>query len=207
MRGAARTLGAVSASDPPGPAGPSGPSEAERPDLVDEADVERLVRDFYREAAVDDVLGPVFTAAEVDWAEHIPKVTAFWAWQLIGGRRYDGRPLRSHERVNQLVPFTEAHYERWLELFTSTLNDGWSGPVADLAGRRARLMARSMRRVLAGVDDPDPSWPEEDGAPDPRASPSDGADRGASGGLVLPVALGRRPGSRPSAGPGPHAGG
>jgi hemoglobin len=173
-------------------------------DLATEADIERLVRDFYREAAVDDVLGPVFEAAEVDWAEHIPKVTAFWAWQLIGGRRYDGRPLRSHERVNGLVPFTEAHYERWLELFTDTLHDGWAGPVADLAERRARLMARSMRRVLAGVDDPDPSWPDEAGAPDPDPGSLDAPRRGAGGGLVLPVALGRSA-SRPPASPGAGA--
>ena len=100
-------------------------------DLTTEEAIEDLVRSFYRQAAVDDVLGPVFEAAEVDWAAHIPRVTAFWAWQLIGGRRYDGRPLRAHERVNELVPFREEHYERWLELFTATLHDGWSGPVAE----------------------------------------------------------------------------
>ncbi len=163
------------------------PDEAARPDLATEDDVERLVRDFYRHAAVDEVLGPVFEAADVDWAAHIPRVTAFWKWQLLGGRRYEGRPLRSHERVNQLVPFTEAHYERWLELFTTTLHDRWSGPVADLAERRAHRMARSMRRVLAGDDDLDPTWPEEGVVPEPAP----GVERGATGGVVMRVALGR----------------
>jgi hemoglobin len=161
------------------------PPTAGRPDLATEADIEELVRAFYRQAAVDDVLGPVFAAAEVDWAEHIPRVTAFWTWQLLGGRRYDGRPLRSHERVNELVPFTEAHYERWLELFVETVHDRWTGPVADLADRRAHLMARSMRRVLAGDDDPEPSWPEE--GVEPPAGPTAPA-----GGVVMRVALGPR---------------
>lgn len=163
-----------------------------RPDLVTDDDVERLVRDFYRQAAVDDVLGPVFEAAEVDWAAHIPRVTQFWSWQLLGGRRYDGRPLRSHERVNGLVPFTEAHYERWLELFCATLHEGWSGPVADTAERRAHRMARSMRRVLAGEADPDPTWPDEGVAaegPDASAAAADAAP-GRSGGLEMRVALG-----------------
>jgi hemoglobin len=162
-----------------------GPAPAEppvRPDLATDDDIERLVRDFYRQAAVDEVLGPVFEAAEVDWAAHIPRVTAFWSWQLLGGRRYDGRPLRSHERVNELVPFTEAHYERWLELFTETLHGGWSGPVADTAERRARRMARSMRRVLAGEADPDPTWPDE------AAGSGDEGER--PNGLVMRVALG-----------------
>ena len=149
---------------------------------------------------MDDVLGPVFAAAEVDWAAHIPRVTEFWAWQLIGGRRYDGRPLRSHERVNELVPFTAAHYERWLELFTTTLQESWSGPVAEMAERRARRMARSMQRVLAGDDDPDPTWAEEGVEPGgiDDAVP-DGVERGSSGGLVMRVALGR-PARRPEGG-------
>jgi hemoglobin len=173
-------------------------SPTPRRDLATEADIDALVRAFYRQAAVDHVLGPVFAAAEVDWAEHIPKVTAFWCWQLLGGRRYDGRPLRSHERVNELVRFTEAHYERWLELFCATLHDGWAGPVADTAERRAHRMARSMRRVLAGQDDPDPTWPDEGVGPGGTAP--DAVDRGATGGLVMPVALGpsrrsERPGS------------
>ena len=159
------------------------PSEASGPvaDLGTEADVEQLVRAFYREAAADEVLGPVFAAAEIDWSEHIPKVTSFWCWQLLGGRRYDGRPLRSHRRVNDLVPFTDAHYERWLELFCTTLHAGWSGPVTDLAERRAHRMAASMRRVLAGVDDPDPSWAEEGVEPSGPAP---------EGGVVMRVALG-----------------
>ena len=178
---------------PPGAAGSGGwarDRSGPQPDLVDEADIEGLVRAFYRQAAVDDVLGPVFAAAEVDWAEHIPKVTAFWCWQLIGGRRYDGRPLQSHQRVNGLVAFTDEHYERWLELFTDTLRSGWSGPVADLAERRAQRMARSMRRVLAGAEDPDPSWPEEGVEPGEVAEPSAATD----GGVVMRVALGRRSG-------------
>ena len=179
----------------PDDAGPGGPPRPDLPDLVTEDDIEQLVRDFYRQAAVDEVLGPVFEAAEVDWAAHIPRVTAFWSWQLLGGRRYDGRPLRSHERVNEMVPFTEAHYERWLELFTDTLHAGWSGPVADTAERRARRMARSMRRVLAGEADPDPTWPDEGADPDPAAS-TGGAEGEQPTGLVMRVALGpprRRP--------------
>jgi len=169
------------------------PTAVPRPgDLTTEDDVEALVRSFYRAAAVDTVLGPVFEAAEVDWAEHIPKVTAFWTWQLLGGRRYDGRPLQSHARVNAMVPFTEAHYERWLELFCETLHEGWSGPTTELAEQRARRMAGSMKRVLAGADDPEPSWPEEGVDPVPGV-PEEGGT-----GVVMRVVLGPtpRPGGR-----------
>jgi hemoglobin len=169
-------------------------------DLTTEADIEALVRAFYRAAAVDGVLGPVFDAAEVDWPEHIPKVTAFWTWQLLGGRRYDGRPLQAHSRVNELVAFRDAHYERWLELFCETLHEGWSGPTTDLAEQRARRMASSMRRVLAGADDPEPSWPEEElgGDADLPTAPEGGTK-----GVVMRVALGP-PSRRPDRTDRPH---
>ena len=66
-------------------------------DLETRGDIERLVRDFYRQAAMDDVLGPVFAAAHVDWPSHIGTLTDFWAWQLLGEPGYDGNPLRAHD--------------------------------------------------------------------------------------------------------------
>ena len=163
------------------------PSEAPGPpDLATDDDLELLVRRFYASARADGVLGPVFAAAELDWDAHVDRVTAFWSWQLLGGRRYEGRPLRSHRRVHDEVPFTEAHYQRWLELFDATVRASWSGPVADLAVERAERMARSMRRVLTGSPDPDPIWAEEEGASPPSLPPSEGA------GVTMRVALGPR---------------
>lgn len=120
-------------------------------DIRDRDDVERLVRDFYRQAAMDDVLGPVFEAAAIDWGAHIATLTDFWSWQLLGERGYEGNPLRAHAPVHQLVPFTEAHYARWLELFEGTVDALFAGPVAEVAKGRGRKMAVALARLLDGV--------------------------------------------------------
>jgi len=119
-------------------------------DIVDRGDIRHLVVDFYRDAAMDDVLGPVFRAAHVDWSAHIPKLVDFWAWQLFGERGYEGNPLRAHAPVHARTPFGPEHYERWLDLFTSTVDARFSGRTADAAKARARRMARAMRRLLSG---------------------------------------------------------
>lgn len=119
-------------------------------DLADRADVERLVRTFYRAAAMDDVLGPVFAAARVDWPEHISKLTDFWMWQLFGARGYEGNPLRAHAPVHARTPFGPEHYARWLALFTETVDELFAGPVADAAKDRARRMAHALERLLHG---------------------------------------------------------
>ncbi|MGE0878571.1 MAG: group III truncated hemoglobin [Acidimicrobiia bacterium] len=122
----------------------------ERADIVDRHDIERLVRTFYRAAAMDDVLGPVFGAAHVDWPAHIDTLTRFWSWQLLGEREYDGNPLKAHQPVHVRTPFTEAHYERWLDLFTSTVDELFEGTIAEHAKGRARKMAKALRRLLDG---------------------------------------------------------
>ena len=97
---------------------------------------------------MDDVLGPVFAAAEMNWNAHIETLVDFWSWQLFGVRGYEGNPLRAHEPVHARTPFTAEHYERWLELFEDTIDNLFTGPVAELAKARARKMAAAMQRLL-----------------------------------------------------------
>lgn len=125
--------------------------DEELPDIADRYDVERFVRDFYRQAAMDEVLGPVFEAAQVRWDAHIATLVDFWSWQLLGERGYEGNPLRAHAPSHARTPFTDAHYERWLELFEATIDALFAGPTAELAKGRARKMASAMQRLLGGV--------------------------------------------------------
>jgi truncated hemoglobin YjbI len=136
---------------------------AGRTDLHRRADIERLVVAFYRYAATDELLGPVFAAAHVDWPGHIETLTDFWAWQLLGERGYEGNPLRAHEPVHANTPFTDAHFDRWLDLFVSTIDEQFAGPTAEVAKGRATKMANAMRRLLTGqhggpAESVEPMW-------------------------------------------------
>jgi hemoglobin len=125
---------------------------ARRTDLRDRDDIEVLVTSFYRYAAMDEILGPVFSAAHVDWPSHIDTVTDFWSWQLLGLPGYEGNPLRAHLPVHAVTPFTPAHFERWLELFCSTIDERFVGPTAEVAKRRAAKMAAALSRIIATAD-------------------------------------------------------
>ena len=54
-----------------------------------------------RYAAMDELLGSVFSAARVIWAVHIDTVTDFWSWQLLGGR---ATPAIRFARTNRSTP-------------------------------------------------------------------------------------------------------
>lgn len=114
-----------------------------RGDLDSPEEIAELVRRFYREVAQDELLGPVFNdVAAVDWAEHLPKLTAFWCRALLGIEGYSGNPFQKHAAVNERAPFTAAHFERWLSLFDDAL-EHWAGPNVD----RARALALNVARV------------------------------------------------------------
>ena len=113
-------------------------------DLDTEAEIAEMVRRFYADVAMDDLLGPMFNdIAQVDWSEHLPKLTAFWCRALLGQQGYVGNPFRAHAEIHQRQPFTPAHFRRWLDLFHETLAMGWIGPNA----RRASDLARNVARV------------------------------------------------------------
>lgn len=110
-----------------------------------------MVRRFYADVAMDDLLGPMFNdVAQVDWPEHLPKLTAFWCRALLDRPGYAGNPFRAHTLVHQRSPFTQAHFERWLSLFHESLDLGWVGPNVEQAHRLADDVARVHSHQLAG---------------------------------------------------------
>jgi hemoglobin len=127
------------------------PRPAPAADLDSPEEIAEMVRRFYADVAMDDLLGPVFEdIAQVDWSEHLPKLTAFWCRALLGEQGYAGNPFRAHAEVHAQAPFTSAHFERWLNLFTETLELGWVGPRADRALALARQVARVHEQQLLG---------------------------------------------------------
>jgi hemoglobin len=118
-------------------------------DLDDPGEVTEMVRRFYSDVAQDDLLGPIFnTVVRVDWSEHLPKLTEYWCRLLLGQAGYSGNPLRAHLLVHQKSPFTDQHFERWLDLFCETVDLGWTGPNAEQAKTFAVRVARAHGRQL-----------------------------------------------------------
>lgn len=110
-----------------------------------------MVRRFYADVAQDDILGPVFNGvAKVDWSEHVPLVATFWNRALLGIRGYTGNPFQQHAKIHYQHAFTPAHFQRWLALFTDTVELGWAGPNADRAIALAHNVARVHSKQLAG---------------------------------------------------------
>jgi hemoglobin len=129
--------------------------DAQRPtptrDLDSPEEIAEMVRRFYADVAMDDLLGPMFNdVAQVDWSEHLPKLTAFWCRALLDLPGYVGNPFRAHAQVHDQRAFTSAQFRRWLSLFNETLELGWVGPNAERAHQLADNVARVHSQHLVG---------------------------------------------------------
>jgi hemoglobin len=131
-------------------------------DLGTRAEIHDLVVHFYREVALDDLLGPVFgEVAEVDWAVHIPRLIDYWSQVLLGEPGYDGAILAAHRYVHGLEPLRLELFERWCDLFVMSVDGRWRGPQAERAKAHAARTAGILARRLL-EDDGRPTAPRCD---------------------------------------------
>lgn len=125
-------------------------------DLGDRADVEALLRRFYGRVMLDDTLGEPFAelrSAGLD--SHIPVMADFWETALFRAGLYRGSALHAHRRVHQRTPLSGRHFVRWLTVWNDTVDEMFSGPVADRAKVQGTRIAWAMHRRLTGTDTPE----------------------------------------------------
>ena len=111
-------------------------------DLQNSEDVKTLIDAFYLKVRVDDLIGFIFNdIAKVDWPKHLPRMYAFWEFLLLGGESYQGNPMEPHRALHEKVPLQKEFFDRWVALFTQTVDENFAGINAEEAKNKARLIA------------------------------------------------------------------
>jgi hemoglobin len=115
-------------------------------DLEQRADIELLITRFYDKVIADDVIGYIFNdIAKVNWPKHLPIMFDFWENVLFFTGTYEGNPMTVHQHLHRVVPLTKAHFDRWYQLFSQTVDELFEGNNAMLAKQRALSIATIMQ--------------------------------------------------------------
>ena len=104
-------------------------------DIENRKDITLLVDSFYDKVRSDKLLMPVFS--HVKWREHLPIMYNFWSAMLLGDQSYQGNPFQKHQHL----PVDSSHFDRWIELFTSTIDENFTGSKAEETKGRASSIA------------------------------------------------------------------
>ena len=123
-----------------------------RPDISCRGDIEALVNRFYEQVRADDVIGFIFTEVIVmDWQHHIPVIVDFWETILLDNIVYKKNAMEVHYAINKKVLLQKEHFDRWILLFNSTVDEMYSGVKATLAKTRAASIAAVMQFKMQEV--------------------------------------------------------
>lgn len=122
-------------------------------DIENRQDIDALMNVFYGRALSDDVIGYIFTdVARLDLEHHLPIIGDFWETLLFQTGNYPrhGRnPLQVHADLYEKEQLNIDHFNRWLEIFVSSVDELYSGERADYIKLRARAIAHRFHSYLA----------------------------------------------------------
>jgi hemoglobin len=121
-------------------------------DLKNAADIKALIDQFYEKVRADETIGYIFNdIAQVDWAQHLPVMYAFWEFLLLDATDgYRGNPIQKHFDLHAKHPLKAAHFDRWLQLFQATVDELFEGPAAENAKFRAFAIAETWKPKFDG---------------------------------------------------------
>ncbi len=107
-------------------------------DVENLSDIKVFVDEFYKKVQVDELIGPIFDGMIQDWTPHLERMYHFWNAALFSVPGFKGNPFARHAPL----PISGLHFERWLLLFRSTIDENFEGPMAADTKNRAELMAK-----------------------------------------------------------------
>lgn len=108
-------------------------------------DIKKLVDTFYEKVRRNELIGPIFNERIQDrWPQHLEKMYTFWQTVLLGEHTYFGSPFPPHANL----PVSHKHFEKWMELFTQTLDELFTGEKAEDAKWRAGKMAEMFESKI-----------------------------------------------------------
>lgn len=123
-----------------------------RVDISDRQDIETLLRRFYEQAIPDPIIGKFFTeVTHLDLETHLPKIANFWEQMLFQRAVYSGSPMHAHLVLNSKEPMLPEHFERWLMLWETAVDQMFTGEKAKIAKARARMVAKSFGLGIASM--------------------------------------------------------
>jgi len=115
-------------------------------DIKNRSDIEKLINTFYAKVKVDKTIGYFFIdVIPVNWETHLPKMYDFWENVIFNTGLYEGNPIQQHQHLHQKSELSKAHFDHWMMLFTSTVDELFVGEKAELTKQRANSIATVMQ--------------------------------------------------------------
>ncbi len=114
-------------------------------DIETREELEAFLWAFYKKAFADELIGRFFTeVVPLDLETHIPIIANFWESVAFNKPSYRKNVMEVHQHIHDLSKIKKEHLDRWVKIFTETLDERFEGPKTELMKQRARSIATLM---------------------------------------------------------------
>ena len=118
-------------------------------DIRSRYDIDRFIRMFYERVKADSTIGIIFNEiVAINWEKHIPLITDFWETILLDNPVYKHNAMDVHYALNRIYPLQKKHFDAWLNIFNSTMDEMYCGEKTNLAKQRASSIALLMHHKM-----------------------------------------------------------
>lgn len=112
-------------------------------DIQSKEDIQLLVDSFYQRVLNDDMLVPFFK--ELNFEHHLPRMVHFWSFVCLDEPGYTTNITEVHSKMR----LSKELFDRWVQLFHTTVDSLFMGDVASKAKERAFVMGWTMSSKLS----------------------------------------------------------
>ena len=115
-------------------------------DVENREDLYLLMSEFYKKLLADNNINYIFTeVAKIDLEPHLIELVDFWEQMLFDRGNYQKNLMQLHLDLNQKSKLTQAHFDIWLRYFNTSIEENFSGQVAENMKTRALSIATVMK--------------------------------------------------------------
>ena len=97
-------------------------------DVLSRKDLEKVLELFFEKIKEDETIHHFFfEVVKVEWDQHMVQMCDFWENVLFYSGNYQGNPIETHKRINEIRKTENIHFQKWMELFFSSLDSLYKG--------------------------------------------------------------------------------
>ncbi|MCF6296949.1 MAG: group III truncated hemoglobin [Flavobacteriaceae bacterium] len=116
-------------------------------DIQNREDLYLIVSDFYKKLLIDKDMKHFFEKFndESHLEEHLQVLVDFWDNILFYSGTYQKNAMLPHIELNKTKPFKKLHFDIWINHFSQSIDDNFTGENAEITKNRARSIATVMQ--------------------------------------------------------------
>jgi hemoglobin len=108
-------------------------------DIKTKTDIELIINTFYEKLLQNPEMKVVFEG--IDFKNHVPQIVHFWSFVLLDEEGYKTNVFEKHLHLPIKLP----QFDIWLDTFTKTVDELFTGEKAELAKQRATVLTFTFK--------------------------------------------------------------